>query len=159
MKRSKAIITSVFMAIIIFASASINSNNLFAQDTGIVTVQSKTSYVETVAAAKKMIAKNGMMVLSEINQGKILGMTGLSVKNVSLFVGNPQIGKKLFSQNKGIGIAVPARLNIYEDNDGKTYINYVKPSFQMKNFQNEKIQKIGMMLDKKLGMLTTMLSK
>ncbi len=100
-----------------------------------------------------------MMVLSVIKQGKILSMTGLSLKAVSLFVGNPQVGKKLFSANRGVGIAVPIRLNIYKNSDGKTYINFVNPSFQLRSFKNKRIRKIAMMLDQKLAKLTKMMSK
>jgi len=98
-------------------------------------------------------------VLSELNQGKILSMTGMKLNTVTLFVGNPTIGKKLFSANHGVGVAIPVRINIYEGADGKTLINYVKPSAQLAFFPNEAIQKVGAMLDKKLAMLTSMLSK
>lgn len=159
MKKNSLIIAAVLVVTIMFLSASIQSNQLFAQDTGILTVQSKTSYDQTVKELKQLIAKNGMMVLSEIQQGKILSMTGLTLKAVSLFVGKPQVGKKLFSANRGVGIAVPIRLNIYKNTDGKTYINFVNPSFQLRSFKNKRIQKIAMMLDQKLAKLTKMISK
>ena len=91
------------------------------------------------------------MVLSEIDQGKILSMTGLSLKAQSLFVGNPQIGNKLFSANRAVAIAVAVRLNIYEGKDGKTYINYVKPSDQLNSFKEDEIQKTAKMLIRSLS--------
>lgn len=159
MKNRNLFVAMLVVVTIMFAGVIGNSGSLYAQDNGVVTVQSQKSFSGTIDEAKKLIAKNGMMVLSEINQGKILSMTGIDVKGTSLFVGNPQVGNKLFSADRGAGLVVPVRLNIYEGKDGKTYVNYVKPSFQFETFKNNKINKIAKMLDQKLGMLTGMLSK
>ena len=100
-----------------------------------------------------------MMVLGEINQGKILSMTGLKINAVSLFVGNPTIGNKAFSANPGIGIAIPVRVYIFEAEKCEVKVSYVKPSTQFAPFQNKQIIMIGQKMDKKLGALTTMLQK
>ena len=157
MKKLKLNLAGIFLAAFLFAGFS-QSSQLYAQS-NVVTVQSTKSYDETVSEIRTLIAKNGMMVLAEINQGKILSMTGLKMNGESLFVGNPQIGKKIFSQDLGAGLAVPVRLNIYEGKDGKTYVNYTKPSAKLASFKNKMIDKIGMMLDKKLSMLTGMIAK
>lgn len=158
MKKLNLKLTGLLFAVILFVLPFTKSNLLYAQDKGVITVQSKKSFDETVDQLRKLVAKNGMMVLSEINQGKILSMTGLDLKGIALFVGNPQIGKKLFTANRGVGLEVPIRVNIYEDTDGKTYVSYVKPSILFATFNNDKINKIGGKLDKKLAMLTDMVS-
>lgn len=159
MKKINLVLAAVLWVTIIFGGISAFSNTTYAQSSGLVTVQSGESFNNTVNEIRKMVAKNGMMVMATLNQGKILSMTGISLKATSLFIGNPNIGNKLFSADRGVGIAVPVRLNIYEGKNGKTYINYVKPSEQLANFKNKEIQKIAQMLDKKLEMLTGMLSK
>ncbi len=159
MKRFNISLAAFLFAVILFAGAFGQSSRLLAADNGIVTVQSKQSFDNTVQEIRELVSKNGMMVLSELNQGKVLSMTGLSINAISLFVGNPQVGNKLFSANHGVGIAVPVRLNIYEGTDGKTYVNYVKPSVQLASFKNDKIQMIAEKLDGKLAMLTGMISK
>jgi len=130
-----------------------------AQDNNLITVTAKGSFDDTVAKLKKMVAKNGMMILGEVNQGKILSMTGLKLKATSLFVGNPTIGKKLFSANPGIGVAVPIRVSVFEDKVGTVHVSYVKPSTQFAAFQNEQIAMVGKKMDENLGMLTGMLAK
>lgn len=134
-------------------------NSAVAQTNGFVTIQSKSSFEKTVDQLKELVTKNGMMVLSELNQGKVMEMTGLRLNAISFFVGNPIIGKKLFAANHGVGIAIPVRINVYEDTDGKTYVNSVKPSDQLAPFKNEDIKNTSIMLDEKLSMLTGMLSK
>ena len=150
---------SMFFAILMLTVLFSSNQTLLAQDTGVVTVQSKDSFDNTVESLRKMVAQNDMMVLSEINHGKILSMTGLKLNGISLFVGNPTVGKKLFSANKGVGITVPIRVNVYEDNDGKTFVNYVKPSSQLTSFGDEQINMIAKMLDEKLQNLTSMLAQ
>ena len=155
-KLNRSITLSVF--VLLFLSTITQANLLFAQETDLVEVQSKMSFDQTVEELRHMVAKNGMMVLSELNQGKILSMTGLELNAISLFVGNPNIGNKLFSADRGVGVAIPARINIYENSDGKTYVNYFKISKQLADYENEEIQKIAIMLDEKMAKLTGMLS-
>ena len=159
MRKMNLSFASFLIASLLFTSAFLKSGDVAAQTSGLVTVQSKESFDQTIKDLKQLISKNGMMVLSEIDQGKILSMTGLSLKAQSLFVGNPQIGNKLFSANRAVGIAVPVRFNIYEGKDGKTYINYVKPSDQLNSFKEDEIQKTAKMLDQKFEQLTGMVAK
>ena len=142
------------LSLIIVALLSLQQTN--AQK--LVTIKSAHSFDETVDGIKKGVADNGMMVLAEINHGKILSMTGLSINGESLFIGNPNVGKDLFSDNKAVGLAVPIRINIYDDN-GTTYINYFTPSSELANFKGDKVKMISQELDKKVAMLPGMFAK
>jgi uncharacterized protein (DUF302 family) len=124
----------------------------------LVTVKSSKNYDATVEGIKKGVADAGMMVLAEINHGKILSMTGLSINAESLFIGNPNVGKEAFSENLAVGLAIPIRLNVYEEK-GVTYINYFTPSSELGNFKGAKVKMIGEELDKKIAMLTGMFAK
>lgn len=159
MKKINLNLAALLVMSLLIAGSFIPNSDIEAQTTGVVTVKSKESFDNTVKDIKQLISKNGMMVLSEINQGKILSMTGLSLNARSLFVGNPQLGNKLFSADRGVGIAVPIRLNIYKNTDGSTYVSYVKPTHQLGEFKEESIQKAAKMLDQKFEKLTGMISK
>lgn len=117
----------------------------------------KGSVKDVLAKITKMVGDNGMMVMGEIHQGKILAMTGLKIESESIFVGNPTMGKKLFSVEPGAGQAVPVRINIYRNSDGKTVVSYIAPSDLLSGFKNPKLTKMGTMLDKKLAGMTGML--
>ena len=124
-----------------------------------VTIPSAKSYDQVTAAVKSLVAKNGMMVMAEVDQGKMLSMTGLTLKATLLLVGNPTVGKQLFEQNRGIGLYVPLRVSVYSDDQGKTFVSYDRPSSLLGQFQNEKISMVGKMLDEKLDGLATMAAK
>ncbi len=129
-----------------------------AQQAQLTTVKSSKGFDATVDGIKKGVSDAGMMVLSEINHGKILSMTGLSINAESIFIGNPAVGKDAFKDNSAVGLAIPLRLNVYEEG-GATYINYFTPSSELGYFKGDKVKMIGQELDKKIAMLTGMFSK
>jgi len=138
-----------FIVITLFSFQQANAQNQ------LVTVKSSKNFDATIEGIKKAVAGSGMMVMSELNQGKMLSMTGLSIKAESLFIGNPNVGKEAFADNPAVGLAIPVRLNVYEQN-GTTYINYITPSSDLGNFTGNKVKMIGQELDKKMAMLTGM---
>jgi uncharacterized protein (DUF302 family) len=121
-----------------------------------VTVASGKSFDQVSDAIKSLVAKNGMMVMAQVDQGKMLSMTGLSLQATVFLVGNPTVGKQLFEQNHAVGLYVPLRIAVYTDTDGKTYVQYDKPSALLGQFKNDKIGMIAQMLDEKIGGLATM---
>jgi uncharacterized protein (DUF302 family) len=145
-------------AIVVFLAMGFSGlSKASAAESRLVSVTTHGSFNQTVSMFKKLVAKNGMMVLGMLNQGKVMGMTGLKLRSETFFVGNPTMGKKLFSAQKGVGVLIPVRVNIYVNNDGKTIVSYLQPSKELGAFHDPMLVKMGMMLDKNLAMMTGML--
>lgn len=123
---------------------------------GRVTVPSNKSFEQVNEAIKTLVASNGMMIMAQVDQGKMLSMTGLSLKATLYLVGNPVVGKQLFEQNHAVGLYIPLRLFVYSGHDGRTYIEYDRPSTLLAQFHNEKLEAITQMLDQKLAGLAGM---
>jgi uncharacterized protein (DUF302 family) len=121
-----------------------------------VTLPSDKSFDEVTKAVKSLVAKNGMMIMAEVDQGKMLSMTGLNLKATLYIVGNPVVGKQLFEQDHAVGLYVPVRVFVYSDASGKTYVSYDKPSTLLSQFQNSKVNVVAEMLDQKLEGLANM---
>jgi len=140
-------------------TALLLSTSAFAGDTKFdgtrVTVASAKSFDAVVESLKALVAKNGMMVMAEVNQGQMLSMTGLSLKATLFLVGNPTVGKQIFEQDHAAGLYIPLRVFVYED-AGKTFVSYDKPSSLLGQFKNDKVKMVGDMLDKNIGGLATM---
>lgn len=148
-----------FLTVLVLA-AGLNIPSALAQSgSGIVKVQASKNFDQTISAFKKMVSDNGMMVMGQLNQGHVLSMTGISVKSQTFFVGNPNVGKKLFSADHAVGTVVPVRVNIYEGEDGHTYVAYIPPSEELSSLNNKKVDMVAKMLDQKLQKLTGMLGK
>lgn len=125
----------------------------------IVHVQAQGSVEEVLSRLKKAVANNGMMVMGELHQGKIMEMTGLKIQSETVFVGNPTVGKELFSSDSGVGIVVPVRINVFADAAGNTIVSYVPPSHLLGEFSNPKVTEVAKMLDGKLQNLVGMLGR
>lgn len=155
---SKRWLAGMAAALMLVAAPTVAS----AQAAGIpvVQVKAKGSVDEVLAQVTKMVASNGMMVMGELHQGKVIGMTGLKLQSETIFVGSPAMGKQLFSADPGVGVAVPVRINVFQDAQGGTVVSYVPPSEVLKSFHNAKIDQIAQMLDgtlhRMMGMLGVM---
>jgi uncharacterized protein (DUF302 family) len=125
------------------------SGMAMAQDS-IVTLQSQHSFDQTVSQVKSATSQNGLMVMGHLDQGKMLSMTGLQLKAESFLVGNPNMGKKLFTADHSVGLFVPVRIFVYEGSDGHAYVSYEKPSAALGQLNNSKVSMMAQMLDKKI---------
>ena len=124
-----------------------------------VSIPSNKSFEQTVDAFKMAVSKGGMMVMSTVDQGNMLKMTGLEMKGTLFLVGNPNVGKQVFEHNPAAGLYLPLRVYIYQGSDGKTYLSHDKPSIVLKPFNNSSIDQTAGMLDQKLDMLTHMVAQ
>ena len=158
MKRSKISVAAVAFAALLFVGITGFTQQAQAQSVSPVTVKSSKDFDGTIAAIKKAASGGGMMILSELNQGKILSMTGLQLHAQSLFIGNPYVGNMAFSADPSVGLVLPVRVNVYEEN-GKTYVNYYKPSDQLTYSGSEKAKMIGQKLDGKLESMMKMIAQ
>jgi len=138
--------------------AALAATSALAQDAR-VSIPSNKSFEQTVDAFKMAVSKGGMMVMSTVDQGNMLKMTGLELKGTLFLVGNPTVGKQVFEHNPGAGLYLPLRVYIYQGQDGKTYLSYDKPSVVLKPFNNPSIDQTAGMLDQKLDMLTHMVAQ
>ena len=66
------------------------------------------------------VSKGGMMVMSTVDQGNMLKMTGLDMKGTLFRVGNPSVGKQVFEKDPAAGLYLPLRVYIYRGSDHKT---------------------------------------
>jgi uncharacterized protein (DUF302 family) len=148
--RSAVLLTTLF--------AGLAATSALAQEAR-VSVPSNKSFEQTVDAFKMAVSKGGMMVMSTVDQGNMLKMTGLELKGTLFLVGNPTVGKQVFEHNPAAGLYLPLRVYIYQGSDGKAYLSYDKPSVVLKPFNNPSIDQTAGMLDQKLDMLTHMVAQ
>jgi len=151
-------LSTMTWAVLILAAGMVTSLPSIAQaDDLAVQVKAAGSVSDVINKLKGMVHKNGMMVMGELHQGKVMSMVGLSIESESIFIGSATVGKKAFSANPGAGVAVPVRINVYKAADGSTMVAYVPPSRVLAGYHNPMLSKVAGMLDGKLKMMTGML--
>jgi uncharacterized protein (DUF302 family) len=110
-----------------------------------------TQNVENIKSKiEKMSGRSGFMLFGTINHGLLLSLSGKDRKVVQYVIGNPLIAIQMTQHNIATGLYAPLRVLIYEDDQGKTCLEYDKPSSLFGQFGDDKIASVANMLDHKL---------
>ena len=72
---------------------------------------------------------------------------------IQYLVGNPLFAMQMTQHDIRAGLYAPLRVFIYENEDGKTSVEYDKPSSLFGQFGNAKVTEVATMLDRKLEQL------
>lgn len=146
--KSLRIAPTIFLALLVVAmtggSAFAAGSSLFVQRA------SHRSFAQTVGSLKQAVSSNGMMVMGHIDQQKALTMIGLHLAGAeAFFIGNPVVGKKLFTKSPAVGAVVPLRIYVWEAG-GESHVGYFQPSALMSAI-DPKLEMAGKMLDMKFA--------
>ncbi|MDA8361643.1 MAG: DUF302 domain-containing protein [Gammaproteobacteria bacterium] len=121
----------------------------FAGEGHFVRVVSRHPFAGTVGALKKAVARNHMMVMGQVNQSKVLAMTGLRLQGEAFLVGNPVMGKNAFRVDPAAGAVLPARIYVWTQG-ANTYIGYFEPSSLLTQI-SPRLGMMGGLLNKKFA--------
>lgn len=97
-----------------------------------------------------MVGPSGFMLFGKRDHGGLLRIVGQQRKAVQYDVGNPLFAVEMTRHAIGAGLYVPLRVLIYEADDGKTRIEYDKPSSLLGQFGDERVGRMAAALDQKL---------
>jgi uncharacterized protein (DUF302 family) len=92
---------------------------------GVVRVRSAYSLPETLDRLKKDVAAKGIMMFSEIDQGKLAVDAGIKLgPSVLLVFGNPALGAQFITSSPQAGLDWPVRLLVQQDESGQVWATY-----------------------------------
>jgi uncharacterized protein (DUF302 family) len=92
---------------------------------GLITIGSRFDFHATVAKLDQSIASNGMTLLARIDHAEGAGLAGLSLRpTVVLMFGNAKAGTPLMQAGRAIGIDLPLKILVWEDERGQTKMTY-----------------------------------
>jgi uncharacterized protein (DUF302 family) len=84
----------------------------------------------------------------------LLRIVGKPRKAIQYLVGTPRFAIEMTQHAIGAGPNAPLRVLIYEDEDGKTCVEYDRPSSLFGQFGDERVGQVAAALDRKLEDLT-----
>jgi uncharacterized protein (DUF302 family) len=97
---------------------------------GLVTQSSKYNFTETLAALEREIGTRGMTVFAKIDHGAGAQLAGLTLRpTVLLLFGNAKAGTPLMQQAQTVGIDLPLKLLVWENEKGGVQISYNQPAW------------------------------
>lgn len=109
---------------------------------------------EDVETAKSKIATmagpSGFMLFGTTDHGALLRLAGQKRKAVQYVVGNPLFALQMTQHDIRAGLYAPLRVLLYEDEQGRTCVEYDKPSSLFGQFNDDRIASVAGMLDQKL---------
>jgi uncharacterized protein (DUF302 family) len=102
------------------------------------------------ARIEAMAGSSGFMLFSTSDHGRLLRIVGQQRKAVQYVVGNPLFAVEMTRHALGASLYAPLRVLIYEADDGKTRIEYDRPSSLFGQFGDEGVGPMAAALDQKL---------
>lgn len=92
---------------------------------GSVTIASPLDFHATLERLEKSIASHGMTVMARIDHAKGAEAAGLSLlPTMVLIFGNPKAGTPLMQANRTIGLELPLKVLVWQDEHGVTRMAY-----------------------------------
>ena len=116
----------IFMSIILMlATISVS----FAGD-GLITVKSAHSVKDTADRLESALQAKGMTVFIRIDHAQGARNMGKTLSPTELIVfGNPKIGTPLMQCRRSVGIDLPMKALIWQDQNGQVWFSYNDPQY------------------------------
>jgi uncharacterized protein (DUF302 family) len=105
------------------------------------------------AKLEAMVGPSGFMLFRTSDHGALLRLVGQKKKAIQYLVGNPLFAVQMTQHDIRAGLYAPLRVLIYENDQGKTCVEYDRPSSLFGQFANAKVTAVAAMLDQKLEQL------
>ena len=94
-------------------------------DPDLVTLPSAHGVPEIVARLKALLAQKGIEVFADIDHAAGARAVGLPLRPTQVLIfGNPKAGTPLMQSRQTIGLDLPLRALVWEDEAGKVWLTY-----------------------------------
>ena len=95
---------------------------------GLVTRESRFSAAETLTRLESEIKARGMSVFARIDHAAGAAAVGMALRPTTLVIfGNAKAGTPLMQANQAIGVDLPLKALVFEDEAGKVGLAYYDP--------------------------------
>jgi uncharacterized protein (DUF302 family) len=94
-------------------------------DTDLVTQPSARGVSETVERLKSLLTQKGIQVFAHIDHAAEAEKVGLPLRPTQVLIfGNPKAGTPLMQSQQTVGLDLPLRVLVWEDEAGKVWLTY-----------------------------------
>ncbi len=105
------------------------------------------------AKLEAMVGPSGFMLFRTSDHGSLLRLVGQKKKAIQYLLGNPLFAIQMTQHDIRASLYAPLRVLIYEDEQGKTCLEYDRPSSLFGQFGNAEVTDVATMLDRKMEQL------
>ena len=108
---------------------SIFCSQLFAAE-GVITIKSRFKVAHTADRFKGVAEKQGMRIFKHVYHSENAKSAGKTIRQTELVIfGNPNIGSLLMVCNPTIGLDLPQKLLVWQDEKQQTWMSYNNPIY------------------------------
>lgn len=106
---------------------------------GIISVESSLDFETTYSNLKSNIEANeNLSIVAELDHQQNAASAGLELRPTTVIMfGNPNLGTPLMQSTRSIGLDLPQKMLVWEDEEGKVFISYNDPQFLKERHQLE----------------------
>jgi uncharacterized protein (DUF302 family) len=97
---------------------------------GLVTLPSAHGAAETIARLERVLAEKGIQIFARIDHAGAAQEVGLPLRFTRVLVfGNPRAGTPLMQARQSIGLDLPLKVLVWEDEAGRAWLTYNEPAY------------------------------
>lgn len=95
---------------------------------GLSTYPSTSNFKETAERVIAALNSRGLDIMARIDHAAAAKKVGLALRPTELFIfGNPKAGTPLMQKSQTLGIDLPLKMLLCEDESGATWLSYNEP--------------------------------
>lgn len=113
-------------------------------------VRASGTWDEFVRETEQRVGESGFVIFAQIDHGAWMSQVPHDMKGKLYVIGNPLIAKQMLEHVSEVGLYVPVRIYVHEDQQGTTRVEYDEISPIFERFGNEKVNEVARGLDRKL---------
>ena len=112
------------------------------EEAGIITVISSKSFEDTYSNLQSNIAENeNLSIVAEIDHQENSASVGLELRPTKLVIfGNPSLGSPLMQNKQVVGLDLPQKILVWEDENAVVKISYNDPYYLQQRYDLQKNQ-------------------
>jgi uncharacterized protein (DUF302 family) len=97
---------------------------------GLITLRGDFDFETTMARLESNIASRGMAVLARIDHAAAARKAGLSLRPTTVVIfGNAKVGTALMQDTQSVGLDLPLKVLVWQDQGGTTSLSYNQVSW------------------------------
>ena len=133
------------MAIFFFASVTYADN-------GIISIKSSHDVKTTVDRLENILREKGMTVFIRIDHAEGAQKVGKKLRPTELIIfGNPKVGTPLMQCGQSVGIDLPQKALIWQDEAGQVWLSYNAPKYLASRHSIKECGEVIKKIEKALG--------
>lgn len=136
---------------ILLLCTAVPAHTVLAED-GLVHVKSAHDVKTTADRLEKVLDAKGMTLFNRIDHAAGAKKVGRQLRPTELVIfGNPKVGSPLMACRQTVGIDLPQKALIWQDETGQTWLSYNRPTYLQSRHQVDGCGDVFAKVSKALG--------